>query len=185
MGRWSFVHLRRKHHQPVTIISAYQVNKNPTNAIGNTAWHQQRLALDAAGKHELHPRTAFINDMITFIQELKTNNHEVILGGDFNDTILRHNSGLLKLIMNTGLVDIWNHRHPTHPSFPTHMRGTERIDIALCTPELLPHIQKMGYSPFQWMTNSNHREILLEIDYKKLFQDNQSPTTLDYALRGI
>ena len=185
MGRWSFVQLRRKHQQPVTIITAYQVNKNPTNTIGNTAWHQQRLALDAAGKHELHPRTAFINDMITFIQELKTTNHDIILGGDFNDTIQRNNSGLLKLIMHTGLVDIWNHRQPTHQTFPTYARGTERIDTVLCTPNMLTHIQKMGYSPFQWITNSDHRGIFLDINYKNLFDDDQPNTILDYSSRGI
>jgi len=58
MGRWSYVHLRRKKMKPLTIITIYQVVKQPTNAIGNTAWHQQRLALDAQNKHDTHPRTA-------------------------------------------------------------------------------------------------------------------------------
>jgi hypothetical protein len=53
LGRWSYVHLRQKQLKPVTIITIYQVNKQPTNTIGNTAWHQQRLALDAQGYHHL------------------------------------------------------------------------------------------------------------------------------------
>jgi hypothetical protein len=142
MGRWSYVHLRRKNTAPITIISAYQVNKNPTNTIGNTAWHQQRLHLDAIGKHDLHPRAAFIDDIILFIQELQRQQHDVIIGGDFNDTIYRHNSGLLNLITKTDLVDVWHHRNPNHESFNTYSRGTERIDTVLCTNPILPYIQK-------------------------------------------
>ena len=106
MGRWSYIHLRRKHATPVTIITAYQVNRNPTNATGTTAWHQQRLILDNEGKYDEHPQTAFINDLSHFISELQQQQHDIIIGGDFNDTIQRHHSGLLKLIMSTGLVDI-------------------------------------------------------------------------------
>ena len=46
MGRWSYMHLRRKGQPPITIYTVYQVCLNPTNAIGHTAWHQQRLALN-------------------------------------------------------------------------------------------------------------------------------------------
>ena len=172
MGRWSYVHLRRKRHAPVTIITIYQVNQNPTNTIGNTAWHQQRHALDSKGQHNTHPRTAFINDLIDFVQKLQSNHHEIIIGGDFNDTIHRRNSGILKLIMQTGLIDIWNHRYPNHPTFPTYARGTERIDTALCTTNLLNHIQTIGYSPYQWLTNSDHRALLIEFDLHKLYHDD-------------
>jgi hypothetical protein len=186
MGRWSYIHMRRKHSTPVTIITAYQVNKNPTNTTGITAWHQQRLILDNEGKYDMHPRTAFINDLTHFILELQQQQHDIIIGGDFNDTIHRHQSGLLKLIMNTGLVDIWNHRHPTHPPFNTYARGSERIDtVVLCTSTLLPHVRKIGYAPFEWFTNSDHRALFLEIDYKQLFREEISTNTLDHAARSI
>lgn len=103
MGRWSYIHLRRKHMKPITIITVYQVNQTPTNTIGNTAWHQQRIALDAQGHHDTHPRTAFINDLIAFITHLQDQQHDIIVGGDFNDTVYRRQSGLLKLIMHTNL----------------------------------------------------------------------------------
>ena len=35
LGRWSFIHLRRKNGPPVTIISVYQVCPRPTNVLGN------------------------------------------------------------------------------------------------------------------------------------------------------
>jgi hypothetical protein len=185
LGRWSYVHLRRKQLKPVTIITIYQVNKQPTNAIGNTAWHQQRLALDAHGHHDTHPRTAFINDLITFINSLRQQDHDLIIGGDFNDTISRNNSGILKLIMQTGLVDIWQHRHPSHQPFNTYARGSERIDTALCSPTLLPHIKGIGYSPFQWLTNSDHRAILIDADFNRLFNDDSPLSRLDPSSRHI
>jgi hypothetical protein len=43
----------------------------------------------------------------------------------------------------------------------------------------------MGYSPYQWVTNSDHRAIFLDLDYTRLFQEDQPTTILDYASRGI
>ena len=185
MGRWSYVHLRRKKMKPVTIVTIYQVVKQPTNTTGNTAWHQQRLALDAQNRHDTHPRTAFINDLIQFIDTLREQNHDIIIGGDFNDTVQRHNSGILKLIMHTGLVDIWQHNHPEHPTFNTYSRGTERIDTVLCTTNILSCIKHIGYSPFQWLTNSDHRAILLDIDFHTLLNDNNPAPALDPSTRRI
>jgi hypothetical protein len=68
LGRWSIMHVRRQHQKPITIISIYQVCTSPTNNIGNTAWHQQRLALDGQGRTTTHPRKAFIDDFTKVIQ---------------------------------------------------------------------------------------------------------------------
>ena len=185
MGRWSYVHLRRKKMKPITIITIYQVNRHPTNIIGNTAWHQQRIALDSQGSHDIHPRTAFINDLIQLVQELQQKNHAILIGGDFNDTVHRRNSGILKLIMQTGLVDIWQHRYPNHEPFNTYARGTERIDNVLCTTNILPYIKSIGYSPYQWITNSDHRAILLDIDFHQIFNDDTPVINLDPSTRQI
>jgi hypothetical protein len=55
LGRWSYVNLRRKGQTPLTIYTVYQVCLNPTNTIGHTAWHQQRLALNQQNRTNLHP----------------------------------------------------------------------------------------------------------------------------------
>jgi len=67
MGRWSHMTFRRNGKTPVTVIAVYQVCKEPTNALGFTAWHQQRRALDLAGP-SIHPRKAFIDNLIAVIQ---------------------------------------------------------------------------------------------------------------------
>ena len=65
MGRWSYIHFKRHQRPPITIISVYQVCQTPTNAVGSTAWHQQRRALDMANRTTTHPQTAFMDDLIT------------------------------------------------------------------------------------------------------------------------
>ena len=86
MGRWSFVHLRRKGKSPLTVYTVYQVCIKPTNPIGHTAWHQQRLILNQQNRTHLHPRQAFITDLITSVQSFQAKHHEIIIGGDFNET---------------------------------------------------------------------------------------------------
>lgn len=164
MGRWSYIHLRRKAQPPITIISAYQVCPRPTNIIGNTAYHQQIRALNKAGRHQIHPRHAFITDLINFVAKLQTNGHDIILGGDFNESIEDKNSGLLKLITTTNLTDPFQHRFPHHPTFGTHAMGHRRIDSVLFSPSLLPSLKSIGYAPFQYTKSSDHRPLLFDLD---------------------
>ncbi len=185
MGRWSFVTLRRKKQKPVTIVTVYQVNIRPTNDIGITAWHQQRLELNKQGNTKLHPRQAFIQDLIKLVEQFQYLNHDIIIGGDFNETSEKHNSGLLKLMTTTGLLDIWTHRFPTHPTFNTYKRGTNRIDTVLCSPNIVPMINGIGYSPFNWFTNSDHRAIVLEISSTTLFQEPDDISNFSVQQRAI
>ena len=179
LGRWSYVHLRRKGKPPVTIYTVYQVCKNPTNPIGHTAWHQQRLALNQQNRTQIHPRQAFIDDMIKSIQLHQQLHHDIIIGGDFNETTDKHNSGLLKLLTTTNLVDPFLHCHPTLPTFNTYSRGSTRIDAVFCSPSIVSSIKSIGYAPYNWVTNSDHRAILLDLCANQLFHDaRENPPTL-------
>ena len=173
MGRWSYIHLRRRGQPPVTIYTVYQVCLNPTNAIGHTAWHQQRLALNQQNRTSQHPRQAFISDLTASIKSFQALHHDIIIGGDFNETTDKHASGILKLINTTNLVDPFLHYHPTLPTFNTYNRGTQRIDAIFCSPSIIPTIKAIGYSPFNWVTNSDHRAIFVDFCSKKLFQDTR------------
>lgn len=164
MGRWSYINLRRKNMAPVTIISAYQVCPRPTNLIGNTAYHQQRRALNIAGLSNLHPRRAFIQDLSNFIGTLRTKGHDVILGGDFNESLEDKRSGILQLATRHNLTDPFLIRFPDTRQFGTHSMGTKRIDYVFVTPGLLPSIRKVGYAPFYYSKQSDHRPIVIEVD---------------------
>ena len=186
MGRWSFIHLRRKGRPPITIYTVYQVCQNPTNTIGHTAWHQQRLALNQQNRTHLHPRQAFIIDLIKSIQIHQALHHDIIVGGDFNETTDKHNSGLLKLLTTTNLIDPFLHHHPTLPNFNTYSRGSQRIDAIFCSPTVLPMIKTIGYAPFNWVTNSDHRAIFVDFCSKQLFQDSrENQLSLSSATRAI
>ena len=185
MGRWTFVTLRRKQQKPVTIVTVYQVNVRPTNDIGITAWHQQRLELNKQGNTSLHPRKAFIQDLIRLVEQLQQMDHDIMIGGNFNETADKQNSGLLKLMTKTGLLDPWIHRFPTHPTFNTYRRGSKRIDTVLCTPNIVPMIKGIGYSPFNWLINSDHRAIVLEISSTTLFQEPDDVSNFSVPQRAI
>ena len=177
MGRWSYLHLRRKDSSPVTIISAYQVCPRPTNVIGNTAYHQQLRSLQGMGRHHTHPRQAFIQDLGTFIAALQNQGHDIILGGDFNESLEDKHSGILKLLTSHGLVDPFLHRHPNSPGFGTHMMGHRRIDMILLSARLLRTVRKIGYAPYHYSTLSDHRPIIIEFDTQMLFGYQTHPMT--------
>ena len=185
MGRWTYLTLKRKYQPPITIFSVYQVNIRPTNEIGITAWHQQRIALNKLGKSHLHPRQAFIQDLTNKVKQLQSMNHDIILGGDFNETTEKSRSGLLKLMIDTGLLDPWTHRFPTHPTFNTYRRGSQRIDTILCSPAVLPMIRTMSYSPFNWFINSDHRAMILDLSSIIMFQEPDDTTQLSVQQRAI
>jgi len=186
MGRWSFIHLRRKNQKPVTIYTVYQVCLQPTNVIGHTAWHQQRLALNMQNRTNSHPRQAFIEDLTHSVRTFQAMNHDIIIGGDFNETTDKHNSGMLKLLTSTNLIDPFLHMNPNLPTFNTYKRGSTRIDAILCSPNILPSIRSLGYAPFNWVTNSDHRAILLDICSTGLFHEsNESMHSLSSAQRAI
>jgi exonuclease III len=172
MGRWSYMHFRRKNLAPLTFISVYQVNVQPTNAQGTTtAWHQQRRALDQAGRDSEHPRTAFINNLTKFIKDLQTTKHEIIVGGDWNETLEDRRSRLLKLATNCNLTHPWLLRHPDIPDFKTQDQGSRRINSVLVSHRLASCIQGIGYAPFKYITNSDHRPLFIDFDTKALFGD--------------
>lgn len=177
MGRWSYIHLRRKDSAPVTIISAYQVCPRPTNIIGNTAYHQQSRALIAEGRSTLSPRTAFIQDLRDFITDLQHKGHDIILGGDFNEALEDKHSGILRLITQTNLTDPFLIKFPHHQTFGTHSLGQRRIDSVYVTPQLLPHLTRIGYAPYQYSNNSDHRALVIELDTRPLFGTAKTSAT--------
>jgi hypothetical protein len=162
MGRWSYTTFRRQGVPPITIISVYQVCKEPTNVIGFTAWHQQKRALDIAGRNT-HPRTAFIDDLCKVVMTFQAKQHAIIVGGDFNECLDDPRSGLLRLATTTGLADPWQTLQPNYPEFATRDPGSKRIDSVLVSPSIYDSISSMGYSPVARFVDSDHRGEIKEL----------------------
>jgi hypothetical protein len=180
MGRWSYIHLRRKNLPPVTVISVYQVCPRPTNLIGNTAYHQQQRMLNASNR-TIHPRQAFMQDLGHFMRSLRTRGHDIIVGGDFNESLEDKNSGLLSLALSHQLIDVFMHRFPHHPPFGTHLSGKRRIDSVFVTERIIHSVSAVGYAPFDYASASDHRPLVVEFASDVLFGktaiDLQSPGT--------
>jgi hypothetical protein len=117
MGRWSYITLRRSSQPPLIIYTVYQVCAQPTNEVGITAWHQQRIQLNDQGRHNIHPRKAFIDDLIVDIKRHQQMGYDIILGGDMNDTLYYAKSNLLRLAQATELIDPWTKLHPNRETF--------------------------------------------------------------------
>lgn len=183
MGRWSYLHFRRNNKPPLTVISIYQVCKQPTNKIGYTAWHQQRRALDADHRDE-HPRKAFQADLSQFLEHLQTDKHDIIIGGDWNETILDSHSCIAALSLKYDLIDPWSHVYPHHPEIATFEFGSRRIDSILLSRSLIHNVRKIGYSPVGLMSLSDHRAIIIEFDTKQLFGNILDPLPT-IAARGV
>jgi hypothetical protein len=185
MGRWSAIHLRRRHQPPVTVITAYQVCPRPTNLLGNTAYHQQLRAINNSGRQNITPRQAFIKDLQTYIGSLQSQGYEIILGGDFNESLTDRQSGIYRLVTSSNLVDPFLQKFPSIPPFGTHAQGSRRIDLLFVSPNILPALSKLGYAPYGFSTDSDHRACLAEFNTNLLFGYCNDQTNQPYKNRLI
>jgi hypothetical protein len=184
LGRWSYLTFRRSHRGPVTFVSIYQVNKLPTNKQGLTAWHQQRLGLDQDGREHLHPRKAFIDDLILQVQSWHRDGHDIVIGGDFNETAEDPNSGILRLATQADLTEPWRLLHPSHPDFNTQESGSRRIDTLLVSRGISSSVKRIGYAPYKYVTNSDHRAMFVDFDTTLLFGDATTKPS-SHQFRGV
>jgi exonuclease III len=95
-----------------------------------------------------HPRTQFISDLITFVTKLQTENHSIILMGDFNEEYESEPNGMPRVAAAGGLIDLMQERLG-HSSFQTHIDGSKRIDYVLVSPCIMEACQAAGYDAFK------------------------------------
>ncbi len=130
-GRWTAFTIVGKPNN-ITILSVYQVtNQHVGNAGPHTAFSQQlSMILQRAkpGETTLLPRQQFIRDLDLFLAAHIESNEEIIMMGDYNESILDSRNGIKGIIMKYGLVDVMQFRHPDLPSPNTYSRGSRRLD---------------------------------------------------------
>jgi len=76
----------------------------------------------------------------------------------------------------TGLLSAFQNRHPEKEQPATYTRGTKCVDVALVCPLLLPGVTRVGYAPFYYSGNYDHRELIVDFDEKFLFEFTPDPT---------
>jgi len=78
---------------------------------------------------------------------------------------------------DTGLLSAFQHLHPNKEPPVTYTRGTKCVDVALVCPLLLPGVTRVGYAPFYYSGNYDHRE-LIHLTLMKSSYLNSLPTPL-------
>ena len=122
-GRWSSQTLRGKHERKITVISVYQVVVDSPGSGLTTAAAQQRALLIDAEDRLSDPRQAFIRDLHAFLQLCISQGEEVLLLGDFNESIgNERNPTSSTMLSGLGMVNLMLTRHQT-PLPATYARG--------------------------------------------------------------
>jgi hypothetical protein len=156
-GRWSYITLSGR-ATDVMFISAYRVCQKAGAKVGPlTSYAQQWTMSRVAGKEKPDPRNDFINDLIQFVTEQRADRQIAIsILMDANELMGRETEGIQRLANTLKLTDI--HCNMLGPEGPaTYIRGKDRIDYGLFSPEFLPYIRRCGFGAFQDGPTTDHR----------------------------
>ena len=105
MGRWSSQTLAGKKNSKIMIITGYRCVRNSSG--DTSAWTQEKIFMrDRQSRQSPHPRRQFIKDLITFINDKRSVNHDIMLNLDANEILGEETQGISKLMRECGLVDL-------------------------------------------------------------------------------
>ena len=76
------------------------------------------------------------------------------------------------------MIDLVIVRHGYVHEPKTHQRDFDKIDVALCIRLIISFITKRSITPFDQISQFDHRGIYLDIQVKALLQDNIVSSTL-------
>jgi hypothetical protein len=83
---------------------------------------------DRQSRQSLHPRKQFIKDLITFINDKRSVNHDILLSLDANESLGEEMQGISKLMRECGLVNLLDMLgiRPDEQLQDTYQRGTNQ-----------------------------------------------------------
>jgi hypothetical protein len=167
-GRWVGNTYRLSATKQLHIVSAYRVceqSPNATNSLSTST--QQYTMLTARGIEQLNPRQQFVDDFISQFQEMCDNSDNYfILALDANATLGQDKEGIDRLANECNLIDMYSTIHQDYTEFPTHQRGSKRIDYILCSRNIIPYVSQCGYVRFNDAFDSDHRAIFCDISHE-------------------
>lgn len=155
-GRWVTQELQGRQGTRLVIISAYQVIYKSGQLGLITAATQQVSLLSRAQDILRNPRDAFIRDLSDVIRRYTQDEFELLLIGDFNETVGSNPGGITSLVSKYALVNLMTSKHPGR-SPATYARGSKCIDYALATKRFADSLITCGYEPFNHRLHSDHR----------------------------
>ena len=170
LGRWSYITFGSTNKVQLTIVNAYRTCKQTSNTGVSTAHLQQWDILEERNQESENIRYKMLEDLMLFINEIKSITHEVLLLVDANEDFISSECGLSKFTQSTNMTDPIFNKHGNHLEPNTHKNGVSRIDYAFCTPHLEKFIIRCGITPFDLFTSSDHRGLYLDINMFSIFK---------------
>ena len=164
-GRWTCSVFNGKKRK-LKIYCLYRVcdsyDPGPTTAYSQ----QEQFFLDKG--HIVNPRERVIDDLLSILQKDIASNIDIILTGDFNESIDGKTASTLQEIGLTNAISMFVDLPPR-----TYKYGKNCIDHIWISTPLLPSITSIGIAPFNFFQASDHRAIYIDIDLKDVL-DNET-----------
>ena len=169
LGRWTRTILTGKGGKRIAVYNCYQVgNKSPSSCGELTVINQLYSIYVHEGRSNTNPRYNHYADMTEAITSDVTNGYSIILGGDFNQTIMDGSVGMSRLVQDCKLVDPIYYHHGID-NFNTCSRGRTVIDYIFVSEDILDSVNSCGYHPFNDIILSDHRAVFIDFDDQRLF----------------
>jgi hypothetical protein len=104
MGRWSSLTFIGRQHRRITVFTGYRCIQSSGNT---SAWTQEKVYLRAKlNQSNPHPCHQFILDLICFLNDKRSQDHDLLVALDANEVLGDESTGLSKLLHDCGLQDL-------------------------------------------------------------------------------
>ena len=161
-GRWVHLDLLGRDSRLISIICAYQVVQEKGQHGDRTTYSQQVRMMRLAGINDPDPRKQFIRDLKALVSSLRKNGNDIILMGDFNESIGDKAEEMASVMLAGGLTDTHCFCHGLTTEKPTYARGSKRVDYILVSRRLTEHIHRCSAEPFNLCIFSDHRGLFVD-----------------------
>ena len=195
LGRWSYVTLRGKGSIKITVITAYNATPSP----GDSTYHHQQLRVLSRFYREQNiptppnPRRQFMLDLQAWIESLQSEQHQIILCLNANETYdpdqeylshplpfnperltvdSAHNGKLSTLVTSCGLCLPLAQQHSTRPFPASHISGRNQIDFNFVSRSIQNAVQRSGVLSHHSLVRRDHHPYYLDFDSSIILFDD-------------
>ena len=176
-GRWCGFYLLGNDGKELFILTAYNVSQ--TERTGNDTLYNQQQAqyllhyntkgLKCNKEQYIDPKQRFIRDLKTLLTDVAASGHDIILTGDFNETLGESHDHLTLALLDIGLHDIIAIKHGFDTNIATYKRGPRRLDYIFVSRRIIDHVTACGYDRFDDILCSDHRASFLDLSLSGIF----------------
>ena len=144
-------------------------------------WADQRYVLQS-NNISTEPRQHILESLCADIQQCLQNNTQILILGDVNEDVF--SLKLNDLLLQAGLQNVIKKCIGKKSKFRTYSLGSKVIDGAWATSAVMDAITCVTYAPFQYVTSSDHRPLIVDINLHQLL-DEYTPTLVQPSYRRL